>query len=394
MLEVSLDDVYSRIAAREPDVGAWQHLPERRPHVATDGPLAGVPIGVKDIFDTADLPTECGSAVYRGRRPERDAWLVAKLRSLGATVVGKTVTTEFAYFSPGKTRNPHDPQRTPGGSSSGSAAAVAAGMVPAAVGSQTAGSTTRPASFCGTAALTISHGTLRPDGMAPLAPSLDTPGLFTADVADLKRIFAALTGRTAPRRELASLRLLVTDGHEFATADPEMRAALDRLRGALESAGARCDDLELNAAQRELPADQAMLMACEAAEALAFLDDHRDEASPQILALIGEGRRTTGAEYQGLLERRTAHREDVLATLAGHDAILLPGAVGPAPADLETTGDPVLSRPWHLLGMPAVALPGYRTGTGLPLGMQLVAAPGTDETLLEVAAAVATVMPR
>lgn len=393
MLEASLDDVYARIAVREPEVGAWQHLPDRRPGIPAGGPLAGVPIGVKDIFDTADLPTECGSVIYKGRRPERDAWLVAKLRALGAVIAGKTVTTEFAYFAPGRTRNPHDPARTPGGSSSGSAAAVADGMVPAAVGSQTAGSTTRPASFCGAAALTISHGTLPADGMSALAPSLDTPGLFAGEVADLVRLFAALTDRTAQPREAGSLRLLVYGGAEFVDVDPAMLDAFGRLRAALDDAGARCADFVPSPAQRTLAAEQAVVMACEAAQSLAFLDDHRDEASEQILALIEQGRQAGEAEYRRLTDRRCAHRTEMIATLQGWDAIVLPGAVGAAPADLTSTGDPALSRPWHLLGMPAVALPGYRDADGMPLGMQLVGAPGTDETLLQTAAAVATVMP-
>jgi Asp-tRNA(Asn)/Glu-tRNA(Gln) amidotransferase A subunit family amidase len=393
MLEASLDDVYARIAAREPEVGAWQYLPDQRPEAIADGPLAGVPIGVKDNFDTYDMPTERGALIYKGRRPDRDAWLVAKLRDLGAVIAGKTVTAEFAYFKPGKTRNPHDPARTPGGSSSGSAAAVGSGMVPAAIGSQTAGSTTRPASFCGCAGLAVSHGTLPGDGLAPLAPSLDTPGLFTLDVADLKRLFTAITGRTAPPRSVDELRLLTLDGTEYATVEAEMLTALDGLRGALTDAGAVLEDLRLSDTQRRLADDQTTVMACEAAEALAFLDDHRSEVSEQILALIDEGRQTSEAHYRAVRERRPAHREEMLATLAGYDAILLPATPGPAPADLTSTGNPILSRPWHLLGMPVVALPGYRTNDGLPLGMQLVGTPGTDETLLETAAAVATVMP-
>lgn len=352
--------------------------------------LHGIPLGVKDIFDTADLPTECGSPIYQGRRPGADADVVATLRALGAIVLGKTVTTEFAYFHPGPTRNPRDLERTPGGSSSGSAAAVADGMVELALGSQTAGSTTRPAAYCGVAGLATSVGSFSTAGMCPLSPSLDTLGLFAPTVTQLAAFHDALTAPPEPRRPPGTeqLNLLVCDAARLAELDPEMAVVFDDLRERLVASGAQLTELGLVDECLELGRDHATIMARE-----AFLSrtEQRELLSDALRELLESGQHTAEGEYRAALTRVAAHRDKFARLLAAHDAILLPAATGPAPVG-TATGDPVLSRPWQAMGLPAVTLPGLTTQDGLPLGVQLVGAPGQDRQLLSVALAIQPAM--
>jgi len=366
-----------RIAEVDGHVRAWVTLVA--PQGARDGPLAGVPVGVKDLVDVAGVPTRCGSRARVDAPPATDdAAIVRMLRAAGAVVVGKTVTTEFAYFDPGPTRNPHDPSRTPGGSSSGSAAAVAAGMVPLAVGTQTAGSVVRPASFCGVAGLAVARGTLPLDGVAPLAPGLDTLGLFAACVADVAAARAALDGRDARAAPTVPPRLLTWDGTEVADVSPAMRAAHEAAVARAREAGAEVAPLAIDL--RTATADHRTVMAAEAAGAVPDLPG----LGANLAALVAEGRAVPPAELAAARERAAATREQVLARLADADAVLAPGALGVAPPGLDRTGDPVLSRPFHVLGLPALAVPGARDTDGLPLGLQLVGHPDREDALLAV----------
>ncbi|GAA4924935.1 Asp-tRNA(Asn)/Glu-tRNA(Gln) amidotransferase A subunit family amidase [Actinomycetospora succinea] len=362
-----------RIAAIDDRVRAWVTLLDA--DEPGTGPLAGVPVGVKDIIDVAGVPTRCGSPVRADTPPAAaDAAIVRLLREAGAVVVGKTVTTEFACFDPGPTRNPHDLARTPGGSSSGSAAAVAAGMVPLALGSQTAGSVVRPSSFCGVAGLAVARGALPTDGVNPLAPSLDTLGLFAATVEDLALARAALTGREPAGATVP--RLLAWDGTEIADVSPAMRAAhadaVERARAAGADVGAW--DVDLRAAA----ADHHTVMAAEASEVVP--SDPR--LGERLTAMLDEGRAVSPDVLAGARSRAAATRTAALARLETADAVLVPGALGVAPLATDGTGDPVMSRPWHLLGLPALAVPGARDEAGLPLGLALIGHPDREDALL------------
>ncbi|MEJ2865106.1 amidase [Actinomycetospora flava] len=361
-----------RIGQLDDRVRAWVALLDDPSSGA--GPLAGVPVGVKDIIDVAGLPTVCGSSTRAGAPPATtDAAIVRLLREAGAEIVGKTVTTEFACLDPGPTRNPHDLARTPGGSSSGSAAAVAAGMVPLALGSQTAGSVVRPASFCGVAGLAVTRGTLSTAGVQPLAPGLDTLGLLAATVEDLAVAYGALGG---PEAEPATPRLFAWDGTEVADVSPAMREAharaVDRARGRGAPIGTWDVDL------RQAVTDHHTVMAAEAADVVPAVPG----LGERLTAMLAEGRAVTPSALAGARERADATRAAALARLEDADAVVVPGALGVAPLATEGTGDPVLSRPWHLLGLPALAVPGARDAAGLPLGLALIGHPDREDALL------------
>ncbi|MGP4043932.1 amidase [Streptomyces sp. 2A115] len=374
-----------RVEATEATILAWTLVdaPGARAAAerAPDGPLRGLPFGVKDIIDVAGLPTECGSPLRRGRIATDDAWLVEALRRAGAVPLGKTVTTEFAYFQPGPTRNPHDVTRTPGGSSSGSAAAVAAGMVPLALGSQTAGSLTRPASYCGVAGYVAPVGTWSTRGITGLSPSLDAPGLMTPTVADLAAAIAAVDGTTIDATDRP--RVLLWRGTELADIAPSMRDALDHTRRVLLETGAEIGDLDIRTP--ELAEAHAVVMAYEAARSLAAESEQPSALSEPLRELLEQGRRTPHAAYRTALKTAITARTRVLDMLTDVDAILGAAAPGPAPRGLQATGSPVLSRPWQLLGLPAVTVPGHRDASGMPLGLQLLGHPDRVGRLLHVA---------
>ncbi len=382
-----------RIAAEEPRVQAWEFLdPElalaqarRLDAAGRPGPLHGLPLGVKDIVDTADMPTARGSAVVAGRRPAADAACVAALRRSGGVVMGQTVTTEMAYYSPGKTRNPRDPSRTPGGSSSGSAAAVAAGMVPAALGTQTAGSIIRPASFCGVVGYKPSHGLLSLEGVSPFAPSLDTLGFLARRAADLPLLVRALGGAlpALPPAGLPRIGLCRTEA--WAGASPESRIAVEGAAERLEDAGAevaRVDEGPLDG----LSEAQRTVMAFEAAEALADLLPRAERLGPQLRDLLRQGQATPRAAYGQALARRDAARARLPGLFGGASVLLTASAPGEAPPGLAGTGDPAMSRIWTLLGLPCLTLPCAEGPSGLPVGVQLVGPPDGDAGLLAAAA--------
>jgi Asp-tRNA(Asn)/Glu-tRNA(Gln) amidotransferase A subunit family amidase len=386
------------IAAREAVVGAWHYLdPERalaearrRDAEPPRGPLHGVPIAVKDLIDTEDMPTAYGSPIYRGYRPVADAACVALARAAGAVVLGKTVTTEFAAFTPGKTANPCNPAHTPGGSSSGSAAAVADGMAPLAFGTQTAGSVIRPAAFCGCVALKASFGLLPRAGIKPLADSLDTLGLFARTVADAAFFAGVLTDRSDLRR-LAPLTRPPAFGlyrtPYWERAEPAAAAALDRAREALERKGARVEEIAILPEHEGLAEAQDCIMLYEMARSLAFeRTRHSAELSPRLAQMLDAGMTVGAADYDAALARTEAARQSLPAFFAEYDAVLTPAAPGEAPVGLGATGDPIFNRMWTLLGVPCATLPARWAANGLPTGVQLLGRLREEARLMRAAA--------
>jgi Asp-tRNA(Asn)/Glu-tRNA(Gln) amidotransferase A subunit family amidase len=370
-----------RIAETEPALHAWVEFGVA---TGTDGLLRGAPLGVKDIIDVGGLRTRCGSSLRADAAPAvTDAAIVAAWRAAGAVPIGKTVTTEFAYFSPGPTGNPAAPGHTPGGSSSGSAAAVAAGQVPLALGSQTAGSVTRPASYCGVAALVMTPGRFPTTGVTGLSPTLDSHGVFAARTGDLGTAFAALTGE-APAAPNQAPRLLCWNGTSVTALDPTMRDALAAAGARLRDRGAVVAPFPLDDAVADAARAHAVIMAFEAArERAAELADPGSLSRP-LLDLLTTGRAITPERHRAACAAVAGIRARVLDLLAEHDAILGPAAPGPAPYGLSATGDPVLSRAWQALGLPVVTVPGLRAPDGRPLGLQLVGRPGAETDLIAI----------
>jgi Asp-tRNA(Asn)/Glu-tRNA(Gln) amidotransferase A subunit family amidase len=365
------------------------------------GPLHGVPVGIKDIIDTADMPTENGSPLYAGRMPSRDAAVVALLRAAGAVIMGKTVTTEFAYRTPGKTRNPHNAAHTPGGSSSGSAAAVAAGMVPLALGSQTSGSTIRPASFCGVYGFKPTHGLIARHGMLRLSHTLDHVGLFARTVEDLALLAEQLVGYderdpdtrpraripyrevTAEEPPLPPMFAFVKTPH-WDLVDAEARAAFAEL---LEHLGDRVEEVELfPSAVSAWDWHRTIMEAEMAANLEREWESGRDRLSLALRAQLERGREVRAVDYQRAVAHVRPVQESFLELFEQrYDAILTPASTGTAPEGLGSTGDPVFCALWTLCGMPAVSLPLMQGANGLPLGVQLVGPRDGDARLLRTA---------
>jgi amidase len=382
-----------RIAARETTVGAWEYLDRERALATarqrdaepTRGPLHGIPIAVKDLIDTVDMPTTYGSSIYRGHRPAADASCVALARAAGAVVLGKTVTTEFAAFTPGKTANPRHPAHTPGGSSSGSAAAVADGMTPLAFGTQTAGSIIRPAAYCGCIGYKPSFGLINRAGVKPLADSLDTIGVLAGTVEDAAFFAGVLSERPALRHlampsEAPRFGLYRTPMWE--EAEPATAAALDGARAALERAGAAVAELALAPEHHGLAEVQNTIMGFEMVRALAYERTlHSAELSPRLGQLLDAGMTIGADEYDRTLARTAEARAGLDAFFGVCDAVLVPAAPGEAPVGLGNTGDPIFNRMWTLLGVPCVTLPARWAENGLPTGVQLVGRLGDDARL-------------
>jgi Asp-tRNA(Asn)/Glu-tRNA(Gln) amidotransferase A subunit family amidase len=401
-----------RIAAVESEVHAFAHLdPEhaltqaraldrKRANGERIGPLHGIPVGIKDIFDTADYPTECGSPILAGRHPESDAAAVRRLREAGAVIIGKTVTTEFAYFHPGKTRNPRDLQRTPGGSSSGSAAAVAAGMVPLAIGSQTNGSMIRPAAFCGVFGVKPSHGLISRAGALTLSRTLDHVGAFARSLHDLALILDVLAGEDPAdpdSRPYASPSFRATVAEEppipptftlvrtpmWDKADADARSALEDLAKEL---GAR--EVDLPDDYRNAWSGLRAIMAADMAHNLGAFVDKGGEVSKQFRELIAEGRKVTATEYLAAVRDARRYADGMTGIFEQlSDAILTLSARGVAPLGIDATGDPVFCTLWTLTGFPSLNLPLLANADGLPIGVQLIGAHGRDERLLRTASA-------
>jgi len=401
-----------RIEALDGEIKAFVHLDrehalaqahaldERRTHGHPIGPLHGIPVAIKDIIDTADYPTELGSPIGSGRRPRHDATVVVKLRAAGAVIIGKSVTTEFAYYHPGPTRNPHDHARTPGGSSSGSAAAVAAHMVPLALGSQTNGSVIRPAAFCGVFAVKPSHGLVSRAGVLALSRKLDHIGAFARSLPDLALILEVIAGRdpadpdTGPfaapdfravQREPPPLppRFAFVRTPVWDKADGDTKAAFEELAATLGSA---IEPVDLPPSWAEAWEVHRTIMAAEMAHNLAPLVA-RGEPSEALRKLLAHGRGVSAVDYLGALAKAEHYAAGLSDIFDAYDAIVTPAAPGVAPKGLGSTGDPAFCTLWTLSGLPAVSLPLFAGEGGLPLGAQLVGPRGRDGRLLRTATA-------
>jgi len=402
-----------RIEQVEPMVQAWTFLDpehalaqaraadELRQTGQSTGPLHGLPVGIKDIMDTADMPTENGTVLHKGRMVRQDAWVVSRLRAAGAVILGKTVTTECAYYAPGKTRNPHNAEHTPGGSSSGSAAAVAASMVPLALGSQTNGSVIRPAAFCGAFGFKPTHGLIPRSGILMLSRALDHVGMFARSLEDLALVAEELAGYderdpdTRPRARIAFSSIaaepppiepmfaFIKTPH-WERADAECREAFEEL---VETLGDRVEEVELSLNALDGWAWQKTIMEADMAANLEPLwRAGRDQLSPQLAALMERGRELRAIDYQRALRAvgpAIASLDELF--MERYDAILTPAAPGPAPKGLDSTGNPAFCTLWTLLGMPAVTLPLMQSSAGLPIGVQLVGRRDFDARLLRTA---------
>ena len=383
----------ARIAARDGELAAWAHVDaeaslaqaralDRQPARSL---LHGVPVGIKDIFDTADMPTEYNSAIYRGHRPRADAAAVSLLRQAGCVVLGKTVTAEFANLHPPATRNPRNPAHTPGGSSSGSAAVVADRMVPLALGTQTAGSVIRPAAFCGVIGLKPSFGSIHRAGVKPVSDTLDTIGLFSNTVEDAALALNLLSGRPVPdfASRLAAPRIGFARTSRWNDTDSATHAALESAARRLAAAGADVRDAVLPPAAEAFFEALSLIMNFEAARALAWeRSNHREAISATLLKRLDDGWAMSREQYDNA--RRTARdaRRQFADLMRGFDFLLTPSARGEAPKGLASTGDSLFNRVWTLLGVPCITLPCGSGPNELPLGMQLVAAIEQDTALL------------
>jgi Asp-tRNA(Asn)/Glu-tRNA(Gln) amidotransferase A subunit family amidase len=364
------------------------------------GPLHGVPVGVKDIVDTSELPTENGTVLHAGRQPQRDATVVARLREAGGLLMGKTVTTELATYAPGKTRNPHNPAHTPGGSSSGSAAAVAAGMAPLAIGTQTNGSIIRPASFCGVVGYKPSAGWISRSGVLVQSPALDQVGVYGRSIEDVALLAQCLAGHdpqdpaTRPRATpplLAAARgeLAVPPVIAFVRTPMWERMAPDAQHAFLALAqflGSRVVELELPQASSGFLELHRLVMEADIAGSFEVeYERGRDRLSASLRGQIERGRQVTAVDYRRALDRREAIRAALDTLYDRFDAILAPAALGTAPPGLDATGDPVMCTLWTFTGQPAISLPLLHGANGLPIGVQLVGRRDEDARLLRTA---------
>lgn len=405
-------DCLERIKEVDGDVEAWAFLdPEhamaqaeaaddRRKQGKPTGPLHGVPVGIKDIFDTGDMPTEFGSKLWIGRTPRRDAAAVARLRAAGAVILGKTVTTEYAYFNPGKTRNPHNREHTPGGSSSGSAAAVAALMVPGSIGSQTNGSVIRPAAFCGVVGFKPTHGLIPRSGALLLSRALDHVGVFARTVDDVALLAETLAG--FDEQDPDTHALAGPPFVEVAASEPPLaprfafvrtpawpmaeNVTRDAFAELVEALGEHVSEVELGKNFDHAIDMHRIVMEVEMAHNLhRDFEQGGDALSPVLHALIERGRKRLAVDYTRALANSAPLNQALDAVFDEYDAIVAPAAPGPAPLGLESTGNPVFCTLWTYLGTPAVTLPLLAADNGLPMGVQLIGRRGNDARLLRTA---------
>lgn len=377
------------ISARDGDIRAFASRPAQL--LPGIGPLAGIACGVKDIIDTADLPTGMGSSIYDGWQPRADAPVVMALKAAGATVAGKTHTTAFAFLDPAPTRNPHDLSASPGGSSAGSAAAVAAGMVPLAIGTQTGGSVIRPAAYCGVAAIKPSYALLPTVGVKPFSWSLDTVGLMAASADDLGFTLAALTGRTeldAAAAEPKGLRIGIIRQDFAGAAEPASDEALRRIAGLAAAAGAKLFELASPPPLAEAFHAHGPLQDFEAAQALAWeYAEHRAALPPKLRAYLEGARAVTPRQYDEARRLSRRGRDACRDFFAQADVVISHAAPGEAPATLASTGDSKFNRLWTLLGTPCLTIPLGTGPRGLPVSFQVIGRFGADEHVIAVAKA-------
>jgi amidase len=387
--------------AIEPVLKAFEYLP--RDIARRSGPLSGLPVAIKDIIATADMPTTNGSQVYQNHVPAADAWVVERLRNLGATIFGKTVSTEFAWRHPGPTVNPWNPQHTPGGSSSGSAAAVAAGIVPLALGTQTLGSVIRPAAFNGVVGLKPSFGAIPRIGVHPLSPSLDHIGFFARNVDDVAYALSLLAGSSdldphgrpvppfhvsinAGVSVLAKPRLAIVRFAKWSNVEPEQQKVFDAAVASLRGSGAILEELELAEIDRINWSTINTILSSEAAVIFGGLvERYPDRTSEKLKELVQTGRNNTAYDYLTAKALQEKLRPVFCTQISGFDAALTLPAFGEAPEGVSYTGDAEYCAPWTLLGVPAVSLPVGFGKNRLPLGLQIVGAYREDYRTLRVA---------
>jgi len=403
----------ARIAALEPRIQAWEwfdpsramaEAEERAGGILADLPLFGIPVGVNDIVATRGIPTRMGSRIFAGHVPTHSAWVVRRLEALGGLVMGKTVTTEFAYRQPGKTRNPWNPAHTPGGSSSGSAAAVAAGFVPVAIGTQTLGSVIRPAAFCGVVGFKPTFGAISRTGIHPFSATLDTVGVFARSVADAAWFGACLMGYDlkdeatgtkgathllrVPLETLAAPpRLAVVKTPKWPLATEAQRNHFTECVALLKNAGAAVREVPLPRAFDDAWNNVMTIVARDATKSFASIESrHRIRLSPPLIELLDRGHRVKPEEYAKARTRREEYRRWLDGLFDGCDAIVTIPAPGEAPEGLASTGDATFCSLWTQTALPAVTIPSGRGPRGLPLGLQLVGRYREDERTLQVAA--------
>jgi Asp-tRNA(Asn)/Glu-tRNA(Gln) amidotransferase A subunit family amidase len=385
----------------EPSLRAFEYLP--RDVTPRPGPLSGIPVGIKDIIATSDMPTSNGSPIYRDRVPSTDAWVVERLRQLGATIFGKTVSTEFAWRQPGPTVNPWNTAHTPGGSSSGSAAAVAAGLVPLALGTQTLGSVIRPAAFNGVVGFKPSFGAIPRTGVHHLSQSLDHVGFFARAVDDVALALSLLGatsdrdlhGRPVPAFEVSirhglppseKPRLAIVRFTKWSRAEAEQQQAFEASIAKLRDAGAVLEELELGELDQTNWDTILLILASEAALIFGDLVERfPDRTSDHLKSLVRDGKAFSAYDYLAAKARQEKLRNGFATDLSDFDAVLTLPAFGEAPAGLAYTGDAEYCAPWTLLGVPAISMPAGFGKNGLPLGLQVVGAYRQDYALLRVA---------
>ena len=393
IVEATID----RISKRDPEIRAWQFFAPDKIYQQLDelekrdnkGLLYGIPIGIKDISDTIDMPTTYGSPIYRNHQPTSDAAYVSRLRRAGAIIVGKTVTTEFAYFHPGPTANPVNVKHTPGGSSSGSAAAVADCMVPIASGTQVAGSLARPASYCGLFGYKASFGLHSMGGLKGFSHSLGTLGWMTRSADDLALVHAALTDSSfecTDSEHIPAPKIAMWKTYEWPHVQPATASAIDAAVEDWSASGASIVEIALPDSFAGLLDAQKIIMAYEAAQDLSHEPhNHADDLSESMLALLNTGRHCTYAHYVDAQKLAAECRITYASIMNDFDAMLTPSAPGEAPPGLAATGDPVFTRIWTLLHVPTINVPGYWGPNGLPVGVQLVGHMFDEQKLFQIA---------
>lgn len=407
-LQTLLQDCLSRIAACEPVVKAWQCLDteaaQRKAealdhHVESRGVLNGIPVGVKDIIATADLPTEWGTPLYRDRQLGYDAAVVERLRQAGAIILGKTTTTEYASGRPTQTTNPHNPRHTPGASSSGSAAAIAAGMVPLAIGTQSVGSVLRPAAYCGILGFKPSFGTISRFGVMPVSREIDQVGCFARSVEDLALLCSVLIGsdRRDPdcwaqpfpsevQRLTRPPSIGLLRGPFWAQVDEEAQAAFIQQADRLSASGAEMTEIALSSDFSAYPSHiEALMVSGLAVHHGEELAQHPEQISPKLSDLIEKARLLPPLAYAQARQAVVGYHRYLNSLFDRVDTILTPVTTGSAPLGLENTGSPLFCALWTLCGLPAISIPAGTAKNGLPLAVQLVAPPREDTHLLSVA---------
>ena len=374
-----------RIRQLDGSIHAWVQV-SPQPQVA-DGPLSGIPFAAKDIMETRNLVTEYGSPIYKGRHGTEDAAMIRRLESLGAILMGKTHTTQFAYRTPGPTHNPRNLEHTPGGSSSGSAAAVAAGMVPFALGTQTAGSVLRPASYCGITGFKPTFGTLSLVGVLPFAHSLDTLGLFTNTPAGMLKLWEAL-GQSTGRDEELTLGVPEAFPERWPEVEPAMAKSFSDAIARLRKRGWKLQPVPLKPLLDRLVDESHVVMFYEGARFHADRYKQYGDRLEDMAQLVREGSQISDQRYRDALSVIAKGKEEIAAQHRKTPIILVPAATGPAPRGLTSTGNPALNAPWTALGTPAITIP-MPVGSALPLGLQLTGAPGQDARVVRTAVRVA-----